>query len=311
MKIIFLEGVDGAGKTTKAKQLMSTGQVYYFRSSYQRDSIFNNEVVDLDESLKHDWRILIDFMRQIKITKPIVVDRGFISSAVYGKIIRRHNLYKWMNCYINEFNDGYFDVEYWFFIRKDSGMNEEEKKVNEEYKKVFKQLKQKGVNLKLFIRYDNSVVTRSFLNLKREIKEHRFDEKYYFKQLLPFIGREIFVSDIDGVIFIDGDINKKFIQYLNSKQRKVLLITGRECVDPRVTKKIKKYLKCDFKIIWNNHNLGLSSRVLKEYCLQQLIENNTKFVYFDDRPNVISHLKKRKLIKNVKKISVGYRGDNY
>ena len=49
VKLIFIDGVDGAGKTTWARRLLTETDLplKYFRSSYQIDSKFGNRNIDL------------------------------------------------------------------------------------------------------------------------------------------------------------------------------------------------------------------------------------------------------------------------
>lgn len=308
-KLIFFEGVDGAGKTFKAKQLLDIidNPFIYFRSNYQINSEFAGEKINLEESLKHDWRILYDFINQICTDdKTILVDRGFISSIVYGSVFRNDkNVMKMLDVYLKLYSS---ISEFWFFIREDvENMSEDENKINEYYKQLITNLKlNNDINIKIFIKTaDGKFKTDGFLNLFEEMDSKRLDIDYYSKiidnilrDLSFYETHELIVSDLDGTIVKEGYpktteliplINN--IEFINKhKSNYLLLITGREKCIPTPEELKNIGLKKNIRIIGNNKNYGLSSRVLKEYSLNYLKTLGIPITYFDDRKDVMKWL---------------------
>ena len=80
--ILIFEGFDKSGKTTLAKKISEKYNFSYFKPTKQINSSIN-----LEESIKHDWRILLDLFSQININ--IIIDRSFISQWVYSIILRK------------------------------------------------------------------------------------------------------------------------------------------------------------------------------------------------------------------------------
>jgi len=310
-KFIFLEGVDGSGKTTKAKQLLNIkdNPFVYFRSNYQNGSMFAEEPINLEESLKHDWRILEDFINQIWLNKEtILVDRGFISSIVYGDVFRGNkDVWKYYLPYLKMFED---KSEFWFFIREDEGMTEEEIQINEMYKKLVLQMSNKNDFPKLVIKTfyrtkDNKFITKDFLNVQDEVDLGHLDVDYYNKKIEEVLQYKVYVdnfkdciiSDLDGTIVKEGYPNtteliplKDNIKFINTlPQSLVIVITGRENYIPRESDIRDLGIDKRVFVIGNNKNYGLSSRVLKEYCLKNF-NNHFEYLYLDDRKDVIESL---------------------
>lgn len=319
-KIIFCDGVDQAGKTTKIKQVINAdpNRFVYFRSNYQMGSEFAGKPVNLEESAAHDWRILFDFINQTSDQNKILfVDRGFLSSYAYSKAIRNTDLTPYLNAYLEMFKPV---SEFWIFIRRDFGMKEQwEKDVNEEFKALRIKLELLGLNVKVFHRDEgNKFSTTDFSNLEVEVFEERLDVKYYadrlrnFGENLSFFERRdgILVSDLDGTLLELGYPNVinaaprfEVINYLNSLggiDTPVLIITGRERVEDYIKAKISNLIDRKVYWIWNNKNIGLSSTVLKQYCFHYLGYENLKFTYIDDREDVVQKIFPGEYTKNEK-----------
>lgn len=89
MKIVLLEGCDKCGKTTIGLALASMENTHYFKSVKQGGSD-----IDLEISIKYDWRFMIDFLVGINPTSSdvFVFDRSFISQWVYSYVFRMDNV---------------------------------------------------------------------------------------------------------------------------------------------------------------------------------------------------------------------------
>jgi len=316
-KILFCSGTDGAGKTTKIKQVINAdpNSFVYFRSNYQMGSDFAGEKVNLDESLKHDWRILFDFINQTSdLSKILFVDRGFLSSYVYSKVIRHVTMDTYLEAYLEMFKPM---SEFWIFIRRDSGMKEQwEKDVNEEFKCLVARLRLAGCEVKIFYRDDGmKFSTSDFSDLCTEIAECRFDCYYYDSRINSFLNtlsifekkNGIIISDLDGTILKLGypemknaELRIEVVNYINSLgnlNEPLLIITGREKIEDYIHLKLVSVIDRPIYYIWNNKNIGLSSKVLKEYCIDMITDLKIPFTYLDDREDVMQHLYKREYIK--------------
>ena len=308
-KFIFFDGVDGAGKTYKIRQLLETNAGMYdsFRPSCQIGSRFANRDVDLEESIKHDWRMIYDFYRTVSLKKKyILVDRGFISSYVYSKVIRQKNIRRYIVPYLKRFRP---ISEFWFFFREDSEMSVVEKAIDQEYREVYEHLEKKGFVVKDFYRKDdNKFRTDAFLDYHEEISSGRLDTEYYSKcisrfilELTPYdLANGIIVSDLDGTLIQPGyprsdweEADLGTAEYILSKYPKmpILIVTGRTKLKTKDFNKLFDVYpdRLLFSII-NTHNVGLSSRVLKAFCLGQIQSYNIPFLYLDDREDVVSYL---------------------
>ena len=309
-KIIFVEGVDQAGKTTKVRQIINAdpNQFVYFRSNYQKDSRFAGELVNLEESMKHDWRILFDFINQTSDpNKILIVDRGFLSSYVYSLILRHEDLEPYLDAYLEMFKS---ISEFWLFLRLDSGMTEQwEKDVNEAFGILKTRLTIQLCSVKTFYRDDgNKFSTTDFSNLKAEVAEGRFNTDYYDCRLMNFTGdlslferaNGIIVSDLDGTIIdlgypniVNAQPRFEVVNHINNivgSGTPLLIITGREKVEDYIRVKISNLLDRRVIWIWNNKNIGLSSTVLKQYCFNYLKSENIGFIYLDDREDVVQKI---------------------
>lgn len=308
-KFVFLDGCDGCGKTYKANQLLKTdNKLKYFRSNYQRDSVFADKPVNLEQSMEHDWRVLHDFSTQVldTIDSTILVDRSFISSYVYSKVIRNTDLKPYLLEYINMFKD---TAEFWIFIRYDSHMSAEELLINEEFKKIDELLKSHNCVVNNFIRTDTTFKTDSFLDLDTEIKYRRFDCDYYSNKIflmldsMATVGSKkpaLLITDLDGTIitqhqnfqYANEDFGVLYSQ-LQYNIGKHIIITGREYIDKdRLALQLLRFsyrVDTDY-IIHNNRNLGLSSGVLKKFCLKYIRGLGYPIYYIDDRYDIISRL---------------------
>jgi len=83
--IIIFEGFDKSGKTTLANLLKQKYNFLYFKPTRQINSGLN-----LEQSIKYDWRFLFDFLNQNNVN--VIIDRSFISQYVYSFILRRENI---------------------------------------------------------------------------------------------------------------------------------------------------------------------------------------------------------------------------
>jgi hypothetical protein len=96
--IIIFEGFEKSGKTTLSKLLSNEKKYSYFRATNQINSNIN-----LEQSIKHDWRFFLDFAKQCE--QNVVIDRSFISQWVYSMILRKENILKEFSNY-----GEYFDI---------------------------------------------------------------------------------------------------------------------------------------------------------------------------------------------------------
>lgn len=307
MKIIFFEGVDGSGKSSRALRLYKTQEVCsYFRSSYQIGSKFCHRQVDLEESIKHDWRILYDFISQTELTKPfLLVDRGFISSFVYSKVLRKKDIWRYVSHYVNLFKSS---SEFWFFIRNDNdNMSHDEVQINNLFKEVFRHLqKELYRRVRLFVKTSDGIFkTEDFLNLDEEIAMGHLDADYYRDKLDKFIhlapkDSKRMILDLDGTLIKSGGALGDQEVYIKSnlyhkaaENFHPLLITGRDefqfsdlfYLSLNLNKRYH-----ELSVIYNNRNLGLSSRVLKQFCLNYLSDQGIEFSFYDDREDIMDHL---------------------
>lgn len=85
-QFVILEGMDNSGKTTICDLVNRCGY-RPFKSSNEISS-----GVDLEEAIRHDWRFLIDFIRQMNT--PVVFDRSFITQWAYSMHLRQDNILK-------------------------------------------------------------------------------------------------------------------------------------------------------------------------------------------------------------------------
>lgn len=91
--IIIFEGFEKVGKTTIAKKLASEISVPYFKNPNElQNTLFEKEQIDFEVQTKHDWRYMIEFLKQTK--NSAIFDRSFISEFAYGKIFRSKNYEK-------------------------------------------------------------------------------------------------------------------------------------------------------------------------------------------------------------------------
>jgi len=320
-KLIFFDGVDRSGKSYKLDYLLESNPIRYskFRSNYQFGSSFCGEHVNLEESLKHDWRILHDFIIQIDFNcEYLLIDRGFISSYVYSKVCRKTDLTKYLDQYFNMFKDF---SEFWFFFRHDE-MKELHADINNEFKNVWNKFNAvEGVTCKKFDRYpNNKFLTDSFLDAEEEINSGRIDINYYYQKIYHIFSPyrsdinidsnelvKIIVMDLDGTIIDNNYPKQKWsnIKYglINdlrnrhlSKNTYFIVITGRNMLEDKYEKILRQIFGSNFSIILNNYNLGLSSRVLKTVCLRYIVSISSDLFekrileYYDDREDVMKYL---------------------
>lgn len=306
-KLIFVDGVDGAGKTYKLNQLMETNDptLKRFRSSYQINSQFAGSPVDLEESSAHDWRILHDFITQTSNNDvTYLIDRGFLSSYVYSKVLRKTNLSQYLNAYLELFTK---ISEFWIFTREDvQNMELWEIEVNKEFEKIYSQLSSyPEVVVKRFNKTaDGKFITKDFLNTQQEILSGRFDSTYYLDFLTKFIlglnpvdfSRGIVCLDCDGTLMnpgypkvLDNGFRDEVFNHINEKYKdhRILIITGRQSMPLDLHNKIVDRLGKRATIVLNNRNLGLSSRVLKSAIIHVLSCNRLAFTFIDDREDVM------------------------
>ena len=96
--ILIFEGGEKTGKSTLAEFLKNKlfreytfGEIdnyyKYYRSTHQKD-----KTIDLEESIKSDWRFFLDIYQQVNFN--IIFDRSFISQYVYSMIFRKNNVLK-------------------------------------------------------------------------------------------------------------------------------------------------------------------------------------------------------------------------
>jgi hypothetical protein len=302
-RVIFFDGVDGAGKTTRANLIRNSQNhiIRYFRSTCQIDSKFANRPVNLEESLKHDWRILYDFITQTydEYTDPFIfVDRGFISSFVYSKIFRKVDLSRYLIQYTKLFKPF---SEFWLFFREDeSQMSPSEVNINQLYHKVDAFLDEHSCVIKRFSKTsDWNFITNSFLNLDEEIHLGHFDSGMYDVQLGNFILENelkdgFIISDLDGVLLDVSktpiQINQTNLELIKSQKKPVLIVTGRPELTIDWKQRIQNLIGQHTHFILNNRNLGMSSRILKEFCISRLRQRGLKFKYYEDRSDVFHHI---------------------
>lgn len=296
LKVVFLEGVDGAGKTTCASRLLSTDlPIKYFRSSFQSKSTFANEPVNLEESIKHDWRILYDFILQTQ-TGIILVDRGFMSSYVYSKVVRHIDLEKWFKEYVSLFSDF---SEYWIFLIDDNRLSGEEQKINICYESTAKTFltNSEVVFFKNFKPWPED----TFIYVDKEIEKGRFDSEYYSDKIWRISKlskyKTVLLVDIDGTITEQSNVVREL-----AKNKRVVVVTGRiQLSDDVIYLLHKEFREIKFDVIYNNRNLGLSSRALKEFCIRQFLKYFDSVELIDDREDLVTFVSAR-LNGEVKKL---------
>lgn len=327
-RLIFADGVDGAGKTYKLNQIFETfdPSLRRFRSSYQIHSKFAGLPVNLETSMEHDWRILHDFITQVcPEDQTIFVDRGFLSSYVYSKVIRKTDLSRYLDAYLDMFSPM---SEFWIFIRDDhDAMEGWEQSVDYEFRMLYNKLVERQKDGKCCVRLftktsKGKFKTEDFLDLNSEIVSGRIDADYYERDVDQFIfktqqfvydtdditgsdftvinPKPILCIDCDGTIMVDeypqnenAAFREDVIDFLNSDKYgnlPILLITGRTRLSAVFMNRVMGKLSDRVSFIYNNRNLGLSSRVLKEYVLHRLSFHNIPFDFVDDREDVMKHL---------------------
>jgi hypothetical protein len=300
--VIFFDGVDGAGKTTRIKKLLQLDFPFkYFRSSYQIHSKFANRKVDLEGSIEHDWRILYDFIRQAGDQRTIyLIDRGFLSSYVYSKVLRNKNIYRYVRKYIEMFAPF---SEFWIFAREDSGMTDAEPQINNEFYRLFLHLNEQFSNFRLFKRMnEGKFITDSFLEYDEQVRFWGFDRDYY-KSRLESLNIKSYdmcvISDLDGTIFNPGypqndtrDIHIENVTTIKSHNPDVILVvTGRPNLDSELKEQVRNaFSRTRVEFVCNSRNLGLSSRILKGFVANYMNRFHQCYIFFDDRKDVMDYL---------------------
>ena len=202
-------------------------------------------------------------------------------------------------------------TDFWIFTNDseftDSHVKNYQKEINEEFLKVYNYCIRKGYSAKLFTRTkDNKFKFPDFTNIDEEIRSSRFDGSVYVQTITEIIRKvnsgkkKLVISDFDGTLVLSDYPNSeeslfkdKIHTYLydNYRNQILLVVTGRDTLTPDQVETIKQqYHFMDVYVIWNNWNVGQSSRALKEYFCKFFETYDIEYAFAEDRKDVMEHL---------------------
>jgi len=140
--LIVFDGVDKTGKSTLCNIISKK----FSTPIFHRKNKMLNSSINLEESFKYDWDILLDYFESNNDQSHCIFDRSFFSQYPYSLVFRTKNVaitYNSLIEYKNIFKNYYersksCGIIFFYCTRKDIENNKEEK--YELNKKVFDQL---------------------------------------------------------------------------------------------------------------------------------------------------------------------------